>query len=697
MMKHFLFFVSLCMSLILHGQEQWQTYASLHDISDVETFGDETFVCNRGGLYVINNLTQEEILLTPSNSSLKGYGTDEIVFLANGDAWVASSEAGILYYDGQDFDLRGPKTEKWARNYNLKVYNDVLWFFSDTADGRRLFSYRNNVLEDHTDDFDEFIISFSIDDRGRLWVLTEDSIYEYENNIIFSKLPTPNDRCSKFFIDSQRTKWLFSQGTEGDAVHFYDNNAWKSYSIIEPILRFFEDSTGKIFFATSKRLGFVTDDLVQYELIAELYPEIASLSGSAKIWEFDVDEVWIESFAGIDKSRLYHYKDNQVAKYGMNEGYYGEYPESFQQDCEGNLFYTDREIIQKTKEEVWETFMPDYKTNRCSISGLQLNPYTCELWGFSDSSSTCRSLWKIKDDEIIEISILESYSYSLTFDDQGNVYYNDGSKLFIIDDIGLTEVVDYFDTNTNKCWYVYSARDASLWAIGVDEDGVDNIFNFKNDEWVAYNYQNSILPEAINYYWCYEDLKGNMWFGSDEGLIQFDGNDWNVFPLDLNIEERIIVSDMVEDPVGNYWISIWNQGLVYWDGLNITQFNILNSDIQSDFCRELELTDEYLWIRHVYGLSRMKLSDISSTQAPPAALPEPQFTLYPNPSAGPFHVKNETVAERRYEVYDIEGRLVLSETSDQEVWSGELEVGVYIVKVIEKDVQIAKKLFVSKM
>ncbi len=154
------------------------------------------------------------------------------------------------------------------------------------------------------------------------------------------------------------------------------------------------------------------------------------------------------------------------------------------------------------------------------------------------------------------------------------------------------------------------------------------------------------------------------------------------------------------DNEGHLWMGLYNvslasfAGLARWDGQDFTFYNIENSDILSNRFSELKIAGDDLWIVHDRGLSQLKLSSVSSTQTPPAALPEPQFTLYPNPSAGPFHVKNETLAERRYEVYSINGELVLSETSDEEVWSSHLEPGVYIVKMITQEKELVEKLVV---
>jgi len=686
-----------CIYGSLTAQVEWETIASVHFINEIETYDTKVYVCHRGGLLVIDKLTGAEINYMPSNSNLKGYGVTDIEFLSNGDAWVAGAEFGLYYFDGEHFTedqiVRGEESPLVS---NLRVYDDVLWYTLDF--GTKFQSYDNGVIKEHSSIYPNGVNRFDIDEQGHLWIASTHMLRQYTGVNSLSLAQIPNGSSEGLFCDNQGRQWITNLDGQLNYLHSHFQTEWTSYEVPYRIQSIVDNKSGDVYFSSPGVISTIENDVFITDSLHLIYPNLPRPTDQVLSHIDDDGSLWFTIKHDTEGDQVYHLSNGQVKSYATNESFIATFTTSLVQDCDGDLYYSNSDFLQNYSSDEWTTIYPNYRTVYCNISRLELNPYTCDVWGISGYGGTsCHSLWKISDSTATEIEILPTICNSISFDEKGNTYVADGRRLFIIDSLGLIQNIEFFEDGRMNSRHVHYASDGALWVIWYDTNlGEENIYRSVDGVITQYNHNNTPLDFVIPY-WSYEDQNGNMWFSSIEGLVKYDRSEWVMYPIELDPDQSLIITDMIEDNDGNYWISIWNQGLILLEGEEMTHFNIHNSNLQSDFCKELELFNNHLWVRHSYGFTKIKLYETSSTQTPPTARPDalPQFTLYPNPTHGPFKVKNKTATNRIYKVYNLNGEHILTETSDKEVWSATLDPGVYLIKVISAHSESAKKLVVT--
>ncbi len=109
----------------------------------------------------------------------------------------------------------------------------------------------------------------------------------------------------------------------------------------------------------------------------------------------------------------------------------------------------------------------------------------------------------------------------------------------------------------------------------------------------------------------FQDSRGFLWFGTNEGLVRYDGRNIRIFrmdPYDPHSLGNRQVNYIVEDALGNLWISTEN-GLDYWDRATERFAHYRNNpddpaSLSNNLCRELLLEpDGTLWIATDSGLN----------------------------------------------------------------------------------------------
>ena len=711
-MRTLLTILLYCYVLSIYGQEEWTNHTAIATIGDIETYDNKAYVTNTGGLLIIDLDTNEEELLVPANSGLDVMGTSEIEILSNGDAWISGyRDGGLFYYDGDEFEhfyhLNNGDSIRGLTNL-LLVEDDELWFTSNLlaggqfgdgwyADGK-LYSNTNGDFKDYGFQFPDGVRTFCADNDNRVWVPYQGNLYVFDNGSFSSQIAVPpyneeRDRIDQYFIDSQGIHWLsfYDNTNRATSLWKYENGTWLSFSIPSGLKIFFETDGTEISFATNNVIGNITDDNLTIDSTHHVYSDIPFRHVSPQVLNHvNENDIWFSNFNGASDYQVYRVTDAGTTAHGKNSGFLGA-SWSIAMDCDENLYASRFGTLQRFSDNEWFTYSPDYRGD-CNIRSVITNPYTCETWGYFSPSGECMSLWKIGLEEVLEIDIVPDAVTTISFDRDGNVFLSIGVEVLRIDALGILTTI----THPQMRWAFYSymsSRD-ELWIIGQDHNFEQLMLMRQNGIWTTFDQTDSPLSSNITT-WSYEDNEENIWFQNEDGLYFWDNQRWVRKPLPFM--DDTFFTDMVQDADGNYWVATSGKGIAYWDGVDFTFYNTENSDILSDDCFQLELLDKELWITHNFGLSQMTIGGVSSTQTPPTALPEshPQFTLYPNPSSGIIHVKSETLEEKKYTVYSTTGELVLSDTSDKEIWSTTLDPGVYIVKVSDGASESVQKLVIS--
>jgi ligand-binding sensor domain-containing protein/serine phosphatase RsbU (regulator of sigma subunit) len=85
----------------------------------------------------------------------------------------------------------------------------------------------------------------------------------------------------------------------------------------------------------------------------------------------------------------------------------------------------------------------------------------------------------------------------------------------------------------------------------------------------------------------FQDISGNLWFGTDEGLSKFDGKYFTNYTVKEGLSNNMI-NDILQDKSGNLWFCTGGGGVSKYDGISFTHFtekeglssNYVNSSIQ---------------------------------------------------------------------------------------------------------------------
>jgi len=117
----------------------------------------------------------------------------------------------------------------------------------------------------------------------------------------------------------------------------------------------------------------------------------------------------------------------------------------------------------------------------------------------------------------------------------------------------------------------------------------------------------------------FKDSRGFMWFCTDDGLNKYDGYSFSIYKSELSdiiTTQNLQFIYIVEDIYGNIWVGT-SEGLYFYDEENdrIVQFSKLpnigltNTPLNGSISCLLFDTSNYLWVGSYSGISRIKISN----------------------------------------------------------------------------------------
>lgn len=89
-------------------------------------------------------------------------------------------------------------------------------------------------------------------------------------------------------------------------------------------------------------------------------------------------------------------------------------------------------------------------------------------------------------------------------------------------------------------------------------------YNFKN-----YSVKDGLGQSQVHV--CFQDSKGNMWFGTNGGVSKYDGKSFSTISTNEGLSHDV-VWDIIEDRAGNIWISTLANGVTMYDGKKFAYF-----------------------------------------------------------------------------------------------------------------------------
>ncbi|MCX6254015.1 MAG: hypothetical protein NTV31_05990 [Bacteroidia bacterium] len=153
-------------------------------------------------------------------------------------------------------------------------------------------------------------------------------------------------------------------------------------------------------------------------------------------------------------------------------------------------------------------------------------------------------------------------------DRSGNIFFGTTNGLSILSTDNTWSY--YRDQNvTLTVLVIKAASDGTLW-LGTYGAG------FLVYDGSSINQYYSDLFQNVND--IVEDAKGNMWIGTDNGLIKWDGNNFSFFSMTNGLPDNIVTS-LLSDSQGRLWIGTYFGKTVSWiDNSGMHQQSLLNGD-----------------------------------------------------------------------------------------------------------------------
>ncbi len=689
----------------LSAQSSWEQYVAVGRTYETEIYGSKLYSANTGGLLVIDLDSKEETLFNPGNSRILELGVDEIEIESNGNLWVVGhEEQRLFYFDGSDFTLQNDSLRGVGK---MVLANDVLWFAvsrinNEYQNPMKIFSLDNGVLIDHSVDFPNGIVLSSVDQDNNLWFTQENIIFRYDGVDLSDTIALPDSlwqsEKSAHFIDSQNRHWLSTQEyvynvnlgifTLESNLHLYENNSWTSISVDIHVEKFYEFQAGEITIHTRNAVGRIIDHQLSLDTVYQLN---ASLSEDSKVLLVTpYGAIWVESGNLAQDYKLFEFNANSLTQYGKNDGFLAWRLYDITKDCDENLIISAPHLIQKYRNGHWETIRKPTKNDNCLLYKFIDEPNDCENW-LRELRVNCLSLWQIQDDSLKEERLLPEKIGSLTFDPQGNIYGVADGALVKIQPDGSSRRYPLPITPAQGLGCEYTAS-GSIFVIGFDNSNADHkIYEFKNETFTELDIgQFGDIDIAA---WIYEDSKSHLWFATRESLLEYDGFNWTQHDLNINNPSNYI-NGILENHLGDFWISTREEGLIYYDGANTTMYTPSNSGLLNIECQDLVITNnEQLWISHNVGLTKMNIDGVGSGVEGPNSN-SIDFSLFPNPTFDYITISNPKQEKRIYEVIGLTGEVILSEITNTAEWRANLDPGVYWIRMKSVSGEALKRVIV---
>ncbi len=187
---------------------------------------------------------------------------------------------------------------------------------------------------------------------------------------------------------------------------------------------------------------------------------------------------------------------------------------------------------------------------------------------FQDSSATNLYSWNYLNSPLPRLNI-----WSFPVDSSGQMWipnYNGG----------------IFRTDTYS-WQLIDTNNSDIPSFYINQVIVDNknnkwmgssrgLIKYDDKTWVLFNHENSTLPSAKFLYPLFVDKENNLWIGFqvsniNSGIIRYDGINSQIFDVNNSGLLSNSVTSMAQDIDGTYWFGT-EEGIVSFDGSNWKTF-----------------------------------------------------------------------------------------------------------------------------
>jgi len=520
----------------------------------------------------------------------------------SGNLWFGTGDCGVTRYDGSAWRTFTRGDGLWANSvYSiLQDRSGTLWFGSDGGVSR----YNGAIWTTTTIPYGDGVRSMLEDDEGNIWFgtgdafsMTRGSVYRFDGfdwesfyglGYVTSMV---KDRSGNLWVGTMHGDEL-----RGKGVSRFDGRTWKTFTTADglggnQVNSMTVDRSGNVWFGTAGG-GVSRFDGSSWETLAAA-PGNTYINNSVAIMHEDLSgNLWFATYTSASPfispipmgvSR-YDPSTSAWKTFTSDSGLIGNQVSAIFVDRSGNLWFTDayyRVGVTRYDGVDWTRFpgvagpmMEDRSgslwfagpgagrfdsrsgtwTTFTSDSGLASNNVRCMLedasgglW-FGTDAGVSRydreaSSWKTFTSDS---GLASNHVSSILEDRSGNLWF------------GTDDGLSRYD-RTASAWRTFRLDDVPpgnfFFSMLVDQRGdlwlrplfAAGVRRFDGSSWTRF-FPGTVVQSML------QDRSGNLWFGTQDGAVRYDGATWRTFSTVDGLANNWVYS-MLEDRSGNLWFA----------------------------------------------------------------------------------------------------------------------------------------------
>ncbi len=685
-----LFSIIAVFSLLTTNAQVWIPHQSPQKINDLVDNGSELILATDNGLVVMDKTTLEKTTFTNRNSKLANNHISSITEAPNGAIYLSMVQT-IGIFDGSDvIDVQVPASVKV--NINTLEFLDVevasngdIWI--GTSEGIIRRQGQNWTKYDKTELGAFFRVwDIELNSDGDVFAGAKNGVHKFEKGS-WSNI-SKNDSLQGY----RNAELFFSKSGDlffgGDLTKTarYDGSNWEVYN----------QTSG------SDRVQFVEDK--DSNIFMNYESKIFQLQNSTWKPYTDAQTVAVDLNVFDDS---YYYIDAQNQRWFCNNIYLSVNDKGtirstsissntievnnitgLHKGSNGQLFFT------MGRTTTWSIAAVDPKGNWSSLElpdSLNWRFGINDILFIADDDIWCTSYEGLThyDGKKWSTNKLVIGGQQMVSDSQGKIYVLASKRIYIVEN----GIVSEFDTTNSPISNLEATSglgiDANnnLWIASFSWSGDASIQKVDTKgNWTTFDQTSHPVldqPQGAFHF----DKNGNVWIPAKIGAIKYDGENFTN-PIKENISNinNYRAKSIESDSEGRMYFahqygvttlldSVWGELLID---------DVPNRKTSASTIIKFDDAGILWWASNFSGIYSYK----PETPTTPTAIFNRDemvsiFSIYPNPSNGYINIEMDSKSQKDIEVFDLTGRIVLSESLSESKWEFYLNEtpGIYLVRL----------------
>ncbi len=616
-----LLFLFLFLSASGYSQIDYELFSKDATAYDYVSGEHAMWVATDGGLVRIDHITDEVSHYNPVNSGFEGIRVVDLVIDKDNVKWITTNY-GLYSFD----DLRWRKIDLPFEGelllWNLRVSEEGTIWFIRTIDlsifdglGQELYSYKEGELKNYNSFFGENVAFFELSSDEQIYVGSKTDVLgdrflysfdgqiarELEDDFSLNRRGTTIDENGNLliahsitFTDYERVR-INRIGNDSSEILYEDYYPSNAYS-------FQKDKDGNLWFPVGREFDIpsfikISGSGTEIENISyeDLGIDLQDISNDYSLVAFDQnDNMWLRNPRNLVNT--YKLNSNNVTSYNTHLSTIesNSFNYEIEEDCEGNIYILLLYGISKYDGANWSTFRFEENGmgNLQSDSGSDaaLNPITCELW-FNTNFSNGEIL-TVKDG-VYNFRDTDYEIRQIEFDDEGTAYLSTGIGLVLIDTNNVETVIE----DSPSCYNMAVGKDKEVWMHCSD------LHQLKDGVWTTYKQEEHPFGDGARLPLLL-DHENHLWTFYDDGLVKFDGQDWDLIPFDFG---SYYPRALEMDQNNNLLIGSVKKGMFRYNGLTFETFDVYSAPLGHNTVKSIHVgKNGNNWLITSRGVLRMR-------------------------------------------------------------------------------------------